>query len=305
MMQRTLILKLGATGDVVRTSALLRKLNGAVTWITAAKNIELVRNAAPNVHALTWEDRLEVAGATYDLAINLEDEPEVAEVLASLSARHLVGAFKDRDTGAMGYTDTAAGWFDLSLISRHGRAGADALKLINRRTYQEAIFEALGWKFSVEQYVLPPTAKSELVGDVAISSVAGPVWPMKAWAYYDELQVELERRGFTVNRLPTRGTLLEHLADVRGHRCVVCGDSLPMHLAIGSGVPCVAMFNCTSPWEICDYGLLTKMVSPRLSEFFYRRTFDEAATRAVSLDEVLDAVLERLCSKTNSESASS
>ena len=120
---------------------------------------------------------------------------------------------------------------------------------------------------------------------------------MKKWAHFDWLKSELESRGLKVNFLPTRPTLLEHLADVRGHRCVVSGDSLPMHLALGSDVPCVALFNCTSPWEIHDYGILTKLVSPLLGEFFYKRAFDPRATTAISRDEVLDAVLQAVYSK--------
>jgi hypothetical protein len=84
----------------------------------------------------------------------------------------------------------------------------------------------------------------------------------------------LEDRGLVVNLLPTRKTLLEHLADVRNHRCLVAGDSLPMHFALGSGVRCVTLFTCTSPWEIYDYGIQTKIVSPLLSEFFYKRGAD-------------------------------
>jgi hypothetical protein len=194
----------------------------------------------------------------------------------------------------MAYTDDAHRWFDLSLISRHGREEADRLKLLNRATYQELVFEGLGFRFDGEEYVLPPTSPSELEGDVALSPVAGPVWPMKAWAYYDELREELEARGLTVNILPTRPTLLEHLADVRGHRLLVSGDSLPMHLALGSGVRCVSIFTCTSPWEIHDYGLQVKLVSPLLDEFFYKRGFDPRATMALGLAEVLEAALKQL-----------
>ena len=43
-----------------------------------------------------------------------------------------------------------------------------------------------------------------LIGDVAIAPVAGPVWPMKGWAYYDQLKAELERTGLRVNFLPRR-----------------------------------------------------------------------------------------------------
>jgi ADP-heptose:LPS heptosyltransferase len=113
---------------------------------------------------------------------------------------------------------------------------------------------------------------------------------MKNWAYYEALSDLLKERGLTVNVLPHRATLLEHLADVAGHRCVVSGDSLPMHLALGSGVPCVTLFNCTSPWEICDYGLMTKVVSPVLGEFFYKRGFDKRATTAISVEDVFTIV---------------
>ena len=39
---RTLIAKLGATGDVVRTTPLLERLGGDVVWLTAEKNTVLL-----------------------------------------------------------------------------------------------------------------------------------------------------------------------------------------------------------------------------------------------------------------------
>jgi ADP-heptose:LPS heptosyltransferase len=114
---------------------------------------------------------------------------------------------------------------------------------------------------------------------------------MKNWAYYGELQEALEARGLKVNVLPTRDSLLEHVADVRNHRCLVSGDSLPMHVALGAGIPCVSLFTCTSPWEIHDYGLQTQIVSPLLERFFYQRGLDPEATTAVPLEDVVDAVM--------------
>ena len=288
-----LIVKLGATGDVVRTTALLRALDGHVTWITAEKNLSLLRGLDAPHRALTWADRAAAVEVAYDLAINLEDDLETALFLREVKAQRIFGAFVD-DAEKLTYTSDARPWFDLSLISRFGRREADRLKLRNRSTYQELIFEALGLSFRGEKYLLPGAARSPLEGDVAISSVAGPVWPMKKWAFYDELKQELAARGFTVNVLPTRPTLLEHLADVRAHRCLVSGDSLPMHLALGSGLRCVSIFTCTSPWEIEGYGLQTKIVSPLLEEFFYKRGFEERATTAISLQEVLAATLAEL-----------
>ena len=138
------------------------------------------------------------------------------------------------------------------------------------------------------------TRPKALNGDVAISAVAGPVWPMKNCAFYEGLKVRLEAEGLIVNYLPKRASLLQHLSDVRNHSCLVGGDSLPMHFALGTGRPCVTLFTCTSPWEIYDYGLQTKIVSPLLGEFFYKRGFDVRATTAISLDEVHDITIRHL-----------
>jgi len=295
---KTLILKLGATGDVVRTSSILRRLEGTVTWITTEKNRVYLENLDDStvsgpIQILSCEHRHQIAGQSFDLVINLEDELETAELLDTVTVARIFGAFRSA-SGQMSYTYDSSPWFDMSLISRFGREAADRLKWLNRRTYQELIFDGLGLSFAGETYCLPPTPPSDLKGDIAIAPEAGPVWPMKKWAYFDRLKSELEATGLKVNVLPKRPTLLEHLADVRGHRCLVSGDSLPMHLALGSGIRTVALFNCTPPWEIYEYGLLTKLVSPLLEEFFYQRGFDERATTAIRFDDVMAATLQAL-----------
>jgi ADP-heptose:LPS heptosyltransferase len=288
-----LIIKLGATGDVVRTTPLLRRLAGSITWITAAKNCVLLDGLADNLRHFSWEARARALDIPYDLVINLEDSLEVALFLKSVRLGEIFGAYVERDS-ALGYTETSKHWFDLSLISSYGREKADQLKFLNRRTYQEMIFEGLGFRFAGETYLLPEPVDAGLVGNVAIATEAGAVWPMKKWAYCDQLKQRLEGEGLTVNVLPKRSSLLEHLADVRNHRCVVGGDSLPMHFALGTGTPCVSLFTCTSPWEIYHYGIQKKVVSPLLGEFFYKRGYDERATKAISVDEVFDAVMSQL-----------
>jgi hypothetical protein len=289
----SLIIKLGATGDVVRTTPLLRRLDGSVSWITAENNLALLQGIDRNVRCVSWENRRRVADTIYDLVINLEDDRETSSFLDEVKFKQLFGAYLNSN-GQPAYTADSRGWFDLSLISTYGREEADRLKLLNRRTYQELIFAGLGLGFSGERYYLPPARPTGLMGDVAISSSAGPVWPMKQWAYYDELKKELEAQGLKVNSLQSRPTLLEHLADVQGHRCLVSGDSLPMHLALGSGVRCVSLFTCTSPWEIHGYGLQEKVVSPLLEKFFYKRGNDRNATTAISVERIKDAVIAQL-----------
>jgi heptosyltransferase-2 len=290
---RILIIKLGATGDVVRTTPLLRRFRGSLGWITAEKNLPLVQGIEREVRVVPWEERRTLADFRYDLVINLEDDRETSEFLGELKFDQLFGAHLEGN-GRLTYTEDSRAWFDLSLISRFGREEADRLKLLNRRTYQDLIFAGLGFRFEGEEYYLPPPTPTGLTGDVAISSTAGEVWPMKKWAYYDRLVSELESVGLKVNVLHNRPTLLDHLADVQGHRCLVSGDSLPMHLALGSGVRCVSIFTCTSPWEIHGYGLQKKIVSPLLEEFFYKRGYDPRARTAINVEKVMSAVMAQL-----------
>ena len=292
---KTLIIKLNATGDVVRTTCLLRRLNGHVTWLTAAANVPLLQGITQNVRCIAWDDRDTARDQDYDLLLNLEDDLEPAAFARRIRHQQRFGAYLD-DREQLAYTDDARRWFDMSLISAHGRKRADELKLRNRRSYQELIFQGLGFDFSGEAYVLPEPKFTDLTGDVAIAPVAGPVWPMKGWAHYDRLERELVASGLRVNVLPHRQSLLEHIGDIKNHRCLVSGDSLPMHLSLGLRVPCVTIFNCTSPWEIHDYGIQTKIVSPLLAEFFYKRGLDPRAIQAIRPDEVLRAVRERLSS---------
>ena len=235
----------------------------------------------------------QIKGTLYDLVINLEDTQEIGSFLKLLEYKKLFGAYLD-SVDSLRYTDDSRPWFDLSIISRYGKQRADQLKYENRRTYQELIFEGLGWRFEGERYCLPEPTRTGLKGDVAIAPQAGRIWPMKNWAYYKDLERALKRNGWIVNVLPKRSSLLEHLGDVWNHRCLLSGDTLPMHLALGSEVRCVSLFTCTSPWEIHDYGLQRKIVSPLLEEFFYKRGFAERATSAITLENVIAAVLEQL-----------
>jgi len=300
---RILVLKLGASGDVVRTTSLLRRLQAEVVWLTSPVNLELLTARPETVRPVAWEGREALRGRRYDLVVNLEDTVEVAAYARTLDAGQKFGAYLD-GSDTLCYTDDSRGWFDMSLISRYGKERADALKLRNRRTYQELVFEGLGFTFADENYVLPKPPETDLAGDVAIAAEAGTVWPMKNWAHYEALKRTLEHDGLVVNVLPRRSSLLAHLGDVCNHRCLVSGDSLPMHIALGTETRCVTLFTCTSPWEIYDYGIQKKLVSPLLEEFFYKRGFDPAATSAISTEAVREAVLDQLESSTPARSCS-
>src|SRR6266550_7704361 len=162
-----LIVKLGATGDVVRTTPLLSRLKGQVTWVTASKNTVLLEGLNCDLRCFSWEERAKVTSNHYDLVINLEDTLEVAQFLKTVRYSEMFGAYVDSDN-SLRYTANSKHWFDLSLISSYGREEADRLKLLNRQTYQEMIFSGLGFRFTGDAYLLPEPVETGLSGDVAI-----------------------------------------------------------------------------------------------------------------------------------------
>jgi heptosyltransferase-2 len=286
---KTLIIKLGAAGDVVRTTSLLRVLPGKVDWVTSDTSVILLEGIERLHACVPWSRVDTLNGKHFDLVINLEDSLEAASLLQRIKFEELFGAYID-GSRKLAYTESSREWFDLSLISRFGKERADQLKYENRKSYQEIVFGGLGFHFQGERYLLPGGDETELKGDIAVVPEAGAVWPNKTWAYYEDLEKELIGLGFIVNVLPIRESILEHISDVQNHGCLVSGDSLPMHIALGSGIRCVTLFTCTSPWEIYDYKIQKKIVSPCLGKFFYRRAFDQQATTAIPIEEVLDAV---------------
>jgi len=285
-----LIIKLGAAGDVVRTTVLLRVLRGDIHWLTSDMNSVLLEGVAGIVRLFTWEERERVRSHEYDLVINLEDSLDIGAFLETLQYKELFGAHID-DAGGLAYTKNSKEWFDLSLISSFGKAKADELKFQNRKTYQDMIFRGLGYEFKGERYGLPKAGGSLLKGDIAIANSCGSVWPMKNWAYYDDLKKKFEEKGLSVNYLPKRNSVLEHIGDIQNHKYLISGDTLPMHIALGSGIKCVTIFTCTSPWEICAYGVQRQVISPYLGEFFYKRSFEIKATTCISLAEVYEKSL--------------
>ncbi|MGE5314907.1 MAG: glycosyltransferase family 9 protein [Acidobacteriota bacterium] len=291
-MNQVLIIKCGAAGDVVRTTTLLHPFSGwEIDWLVSKEN----RMLLPESRLRSIYEEPEALGARrYDLVISLEDDADyLVRAMAHIRYDAIFGAYPDQD-GRLHYTDSASGWFDMGLISRYGIQEANRLKYANHRSYQEIIFEGLGLTFQGEPYVMPDEIPpSALEGDIAVALTAGKRWPMKNWYAMQALVDELSG-SYKVNVLPVRPTLIEHLADIRNHRFVIAPDSLPMHLALGLSKPCLAIFPCTSPWEIFDYGLLTKIVSPKLERYFFGKGFEEEAVTCIGFEQVMDTTLSLL-----------
>src|SRR5438067_169578 len=105
----SLIVKLGATGDVVRTTPLLRKLGGHITWLTAEKNRVLLENLREDLRCIPWEQRELIRDRKYDLVINLEDDLDTGLFLKTIEFKQWFGAHLNGGT-ALQYTQDSRGW---------------------------------------------------------------------------------------------------------------------------------------------------------------------------------------------------
>jgi len=292
-MRDILIIKTGAAGDVVRTTTLLGALDGAVTWIIDPKNAPLLPENIPSLQII---GKAEVGNGdffnrSFDLVLSLEEDRECAEIASKVRKTKLTGMFLEGDE--LRYTDDAAGWFDMSLVSRRGREEANRLKIENEYSFQHWLFKMVGKPFSGEPYLIyrnPAIQKnSNLVG---IETRSGGTWPNKKWWGYNELIKKLRDDGFDIKIFTQKNNIRDYLDEIAACSCIISADSLPMHVALAYKIPAIAIFNCTPPNEIYDYGYLTKVVSPILKENLYDRQLNPQVVNAIDVSVVYNAVKE-------------
>jgi heptosyltransferase-2 len=296
MKRQILIIKTGATGDVVRTSVLLHIFaNDEITWVTAEKNKCVLPDHFPALsHVIAIEDVTDcehLKNDVFDWGLSLDDDIESVKLASSLSCKKLTGAFYNVDNQKMEYTDDSAAWFDLSLISRYDKEIADKMKYEATKSVQAYLCDMVGHTFAGEEYLIPEeiTAKpnAKLIG---IEERAGARWPTKRWNGYEELSQKLEKMGYEVRFFKERSDMRDYMRDIADCSLIITGDTLAMHFALALKIPTVAIFTCTSPDEIYDYGRMEKVISPFLWKAFYKTAYIPEAVESITLKMVWDAI---------------
>ncbi len=170
-MTSVLVIKTGALGDVLRTTAILPGLGSRfddldVTWLTAesARSLverhRLVRRVVtcdPADAASVARAGTELSGTRWDRVISLDDEESLCALAASLDAARLSGATLDA-AGARTYTDDVEEWFGMGLLSKAGKAVADERKRVNDRTHPAIYASMLGIPEGRPELPLPSEA---------------------------------------------------------------------------------------------------------------------------------------------------
>lgn len=153
-----LVIKLGAIGDVIRTTSILRGLKDkykdcTIGWVTKKESFGVLKNndMIKNIFLIeNMEDELKVK--EYELIINLDDDKNACKLAAKIKHKELIGAYLKNEKRI--YTENSSLWFDMGLISKYGKKKADELKAKNKKTYQEIIYKIINLEYKKQEPIL-------------------------------------------------------------------------------------------------------------------------------------------------------
>jgi ADP-heptose:LPS heptosyltransferase len=277
--RRGIIIKLGAAGDVLRTTPLLHALDPLGTgtkilWITHSP--ELMPSEACDAVRPTAATLARVIAGHWDFCWNLDKDPEACAIAASTKATEYRG-YTLRN--GVPYPADQAAWhkFATGIDDPYSRA--------NKQSYVEEIFDIVGLPYQKEEYWLRSPALSAQIrarellpksGVVGLNIGAGKRWPSRIWPahYWIELIELLKNRGFSPVLLggPEEAEMSERLVAKTGCvasgiqslevfyamiaqcECVVTAVTMAMHLAIGARTPLVLVNNIFNSYEFELYG---------------------------------------------------
>ncbi len=222
MGRRVLVLKIGALGDVLRTTPILRPLRAGgpthVTWVVgeAARPLLEGHSRIDRLWVPSVETSALLSVEEFDLVLSIDKDPYSTSLATRVTAAEKRGFGRDRFGSLVPLHPDARYAYDLGL--------SDRLKFFeNRKTYQEIVFEMCGLPWHGEEYDLPgfeseqdspaqggparraairaaagvPRGEGPVVG---LNTGAGGIFANKAWTVpgYVELARRLASTGHRV-----------------------------------------------------------------------------------------------------------
>ncbi|CAN5908710.1 N/A [soil metagenome] len=145
---RILIIKLGAIGDVIRTTPLLRRIrqeypNAKITWLTNTPEV-LPKKEIEEILRFNLASTIYLQNTSFDVLFNLDKDKEACALHDTIHANK-----------KFGYTLRTGVPFPSNPMAYHKYLTGvfDQVSLSNTCSYVEEIFEISGWEFAGEEYV--------------------------------------------------------------------------------------------------------------------------------------------------------
>ncbi len=324
------VIKLGADGDVLRTLPVIEAIkknheNSEIMVITKGEIKTLIENQEfiDNVLSVPYFGPDE-----FDYLYNFDIDKTALELAEKIKASRKYGFFDESgypapyNLGAEYYLNTL---FDDEVKKENKKTYQEMMSMVAEIPYEKKKYtlkiESKDREYAEEFKKINNLENKRIIG---IHIGAGKRWPSKAW-HSEEIKkfvksvknrgyeiilfaglIESEKqekiisdlskvgiKTYTNNPSNSMGEIvsLMNLCDL-----IVCADSFALHVSIGLGKKTIGLFFCTSPDEVESYGLLTKIVSPKLEEYFPERMneYNEELTKSISAEEVFEKVEEIL-----------
>ena len=328
---RILLIKLGAIGDVIRTTPLLRRLRQeypgcAITWLTLTPAI-LPQGEIEEVLKLDFAAALQLQAREFDIVINLDKEKEACALLNTIRARQKFGyALRPHDGVAWPQNELANHKFLTGIF--------DQVSLANTKPYVQEIFELCGFDFRGEEYVfdthadkgydwsLLPAPTGPRIG---LNTGCGDRWTTRLWS--DEKWITLiqglQAAGYVPvllggeaedarNRVLNAATGAAYLGTfplpqfinlMHQMDGIVTQVTMGMHISIALGKPTILMNNIFNPHEFDLYGRGQIVQPNKQCQCFYRGScrFGTSCMEDLPAEKVLQAVRESVPMAVSSE----
>lgn len=295
--QRVLIIKLGAIGDVIRTTPLLRRLRQerpgcSITWLTLTPAI-LPQGEVDEILKFDYASALQLQARRFDVAINLDKEKEACALLLNVDAAEKFGyTLRPYDGVAWPINELAHHKYLTGVF--------DQLSLANTKPYVQEIFELCGFDFRGEEYVFDthddknydwsrlPAARPR----VGLNTGCGDRWTTRLWSTpkWMELIQGLQAAGYAPvllggeaedarNRELQQATGAAYLGTfplpqfinlMNQMDGIVTQVTMGMHISIALRKPTILMNNIFNPHEFDLYGRGQLVQPNRDCVCFYR-----------------------------------
>jgi len=320
------IIKLGADGDVLRTLPIAKAIKtkypeSKITLITKGDIAELL-------NGISYLDEIlktpYVGTATFDILYNFDIENEATVLAMNIKADKKYGFYSDCgypavfNSGAEYYLNTI---FDDELKRNNRKTYQKMMFEVAELSYKKEDYEIVLNKEDTK-YASNFANRNSLQGSnlIGIHTGASSRWPSKAWhedkvkefilkasekgykiilfggpneiAKHNSIYEELKKKNVNLFRNNPNNTKREFAAVVSLCNLMICSDSFSLHTSIGLKKRTIGLFFCTSPYEVEEYELLKKAISPMLNNFFPERMdeYNEELVNSISADDVLQLI---------------
>lgn len=325
-MMKILIINLGAKGDVIRTMSILPAIKekypySEIHWLVNQKNSELIKDS-PYIDKIYFLEA--PPNEKFDILYNFDIEKQATELATKINASKKYGFYEEGgyasafNLGAEYYLNTL---FDDNIKANNTKTYQEMIfetaELPYKKQHHEIFLNDKDRAYA-EDFIKEKNIITEKLIGIHIGS--SPRWPSKAWSEIKikEFIREAGKKGYEIllfwgpDEIKKRKKLLEelkkeelnvHISDpentdkqfaslVEKCKTIVCSDSFALHVSLALKKPTIALFFCTPPNEIEDYGILKKIVSPKLHDFFPEKMnqYSEELVNSISVEQVLKAV---------------